>query len=948
MTNNIRREPLKTEVFRDVQAQNVTHGFRYTPLGKLPIINDMIQMVFFLRFRAQLSRTQTELVPRLEHSVIRAVVKAGGKITRERPLIRASFNEDSLGFWLDMLILFETLTQVIDADAAGLYGYALLLGADLPETPETLCRFLTGRGLAGGVFLDKAAKEGLLPYSAVASPGEWLAGQSSKYGAEYLFRLQELKIFVPTAKSAFPLLDNIARAIGQKTSRRAMIIGRAFEGRRDILYRYCAKLAGNFPPLYIRFGSGPLNAFTDAWPARLRSLTDTKAEELDEIGDFLFRERLRTELSPFMMRQAQVFVQLLLRFYIDTARRNNAMPVIVLENIHLAEKHAAELFIAAFNTVQDERDLVMLGVSSGEISSAHLRKWKTVFPRLIKHKAENDCPPHQPELPLELWEIAYALSLLGRYFPPDIFPRLFEEEGKSLAMVSRALSLLSTMGAIDTLLDARPWMKHFSSQAESVLGEKKERVQALTRNRLLNWVEQRNINPCFRMLLILAKMGGKESIDDRLVLKSIVADLVNGTVADIERACDSGALENLVGQERAAAVCYIFTTMKAFLSGNAKTIRAAFAPPPPDCAAFPVLKGQILVNLSVRHVGLRDNDSAMETVKEAILLSQSKNHPCLAQSYRLFSLVSLSRQRIGETIDYLGFAMDSAEKTGNFHELGVSAYYAAAVQFLYGNVSRALILARNGRKQALASGCPEWADRSRFLEGRLAFETGCYQKALELFENLRKNPSGEQFPEKDGLLAAWAYRSNVHFQNPLTPKPANGGHDADLFEVEAAYLGGDYRRAVELASVLVNPHIEENFFYTEQPDWRSGFAQCEMLYSSRGEVWERMLCVYHSLALCRLSATGGEEAMHNMQRIIRNEHPSEMDPWDAFYFYAWYRILEQTGASQVDMNTAVSMAFKRLQRRASRIEDSETRRQFLFQPRWNNALGLAAKEFKLI
>jgi hypothetical protein len=85
-----------------------------------------------------------------------------------------------------------------------------------------------------------------------------------------------------------------------------------------------------------------------------------------------------------------------------------------------------------------------------------------------------------------------------------------------------------------------------------------------------------------------------------------------------------------------------------------------------------------------------------------------------------------------------------------------------------------------------------------------------------------------------------------------------------------------------------------------------------------------------------------------MERIMREERLPEMDPWDAFYFYAWYRVLEESGAAQVDMNTAVSMAFKRLQRRASRIDDPKIRQAYLTQPRWNGALSLAAKEHKLI
>jgi hypothetical protein len=42
------------------------------------------------------------------------------------------------------------------------------------------------------------------------------------------------------------------------------------------------------------------------------------------------------------------------------------------------------------------------------------------------------------------------------------------------------------------------------------------------------------------------------------------------------------------------------------------------------------------------------------------------------------------------------------------------------------------------------------------------------------------------------------------------------------------------------------------------------------------------------------------------------------------------------------------MAFKRLQRRASRIDDIEVNRAFLTRHYWNGALSRAAREHKLI
>jgi hypothetical protein len=166
--------------------------------------------------------------------------------------------------------------------------------------------------------------------------------------------------------------------------------------------------------------------------------------------------------------------------------------------------------------------------------------------------------------------------------------------------------------------------------------------------------------------------------------------------------------------------------------------------------------------------------------------------------------------------------------------------------------------------------------------------------------------------------------------------------------MEAAYLAGNYRKTVELADALTLPPIDENFIFTEQPDWRSGFAQCELLSFSRYEIWKHMVCAYHSMALCHSSPEAGEKAADNIGRILREEQLSELDPWDAFYFYAWFHVLKHTDTGQNDRDRAISIAFKRLQRRATRIDDIETRRQFLSRPRWNSELSLIAKEFKLI
>jgi hypothetical protein len=119
----------------------------------------------------------------------------------------------------------------------------------------------------------------------------------------------------------------------------------------------------------------------------------------------------------------------------------------------------------------------------------------------------------------------------------------------------------------------------------------------------------------------------------------------------------------------------------------------------------------------------------------------------------------------------------------------------------------------------------------------------------------------------------------------------------------------------------------------------------------KSEIFFRIGSVFRALALCRLKPgdrENQEEALRLIRQVIQDEGLTAMDPNDAFYFFAYYLILKDSGAGEVDMNTIISIAFKRLQRRANQIDDMETKHSFLSLHYWNNALYLAAREHKLI
>jgi hypothetical protein len=935
-------------------------------------------MLFFLRFRAQLRRTRPELIARLETEAAGIMEDAGGKTRPERRLLSGVFDEQSLGFWLDMLIALETIQGILEGVSPELYGYSLVLGHDIPEgETEALCRNLAAEAEGGGLWFDGAARRALGSYMYFEKPPR--NGRRRSPAAEDFARLKGIKILSRSAADPWPFRETIVKALGQGKAGNAVLLGPECIGKRDGIDRFCEDCRQGYrqegpaapfadPPLAIRFGSlRGLAPLADAWTGPLRSFLGGRSravlDELEGLEESLFQDRLRDEISPFMIRQGRRFFSLLLESYAAETRLRSSVPVLILEDIHLAGKAAAGIVIDAFGALPGASSFVALGTCAAPGSSPGtcaggeeetggvLQLWESVFSRVIRIDAEGHRPPEAPEMSGDLWEIAWALELLGRYFPGSLLLKLFEEEGKNPAMISRALEQLAFLGVIAGPEDPRPRLRNF---AERLPEHRQDRVRALVRNRLLDWVRRNRLSPCFRLLEALAETGagggnGQDAADDELILKSVCADLVNGTTGALEAAAAGGALEKCAGPARSPSIRYIAGTLGALIRGDEETIRNAFRKTPPEF--YPPYRARGLANLGSYYLGTGDAAAALETVKEAIRLSQNRNRAALAPSYRLFSLVNLSRQRIGETIEYLGFAVENGEKSRDYQELGVSAFYAAAARLLYGNLSGAGRLAARGEEEASRSGCAEWADRSRFLRGRIAFETGRYREALDRFGSLRERPLASGSPEKNRLLDAWIYRAAFHSGLPAV-KPEDGGADADLFELEASWLaaaGQGCERTLELSASLARDLPGDLFCFTEQPDWRSGFAQCELLLMPWSRLWNRMITAYRSLALCRLApAAGKEEAAHNMRHIIRDERLADADPSGVFYFYAWYRVLQESGAAQVDLNTAVSMAFKRLQSRASRIDDVKTRREYLSLPRWNAALSLAAKDYKLI
>jgi tetratricopeptide (TPR) repeat protein len=914
----------------------------------------MLQMFFYVRFQTQLRRTRPELLSALENAVFQAIKNSGGDIVEEHHRISAVFTEISVGFWLDILIMLKTILGALETAAPDLHGYTIIIGQDLTDDDfSRLIRILPDNFPGTGIWCSSPVQEALKPYAAFGVS----QGKEQSSPAEYA-QLSKINAF-SNGKGArnSPVREKIELSLKQGAARNVLLVGPEYAGIRNGLYHFCLYHFKPVPPLVIRFGSGrtglcclsdSLN--TDLRSFLMRSASSQELEELDRLNAVLSRERFQREYSNHMAETGRRFLNILLDVYIKAAGSGKA--VIILDNLHEADEFTGDLFIEQYRAFPHKKTIYIYGTwSSGtQADYQDIKQWQPVFPQLLSFTQDLIPTPQLPDIPQDLWEIVYAAGIFLRYFPAFLLIDLFEEAGKNPAMIRQAFNMLSHFGLIDFIDESQLRLDDLIEQAEKILRERREPIRLMVRNRLLAWVREDKFRPCFTLLKVLFELGWEGT--DELILKALHSDIIYGTFREIEKAMENGVFDRITGQGRAPVLRHIYKTSKALVHGGEKEIRDAFLEPDPEAVSIPGYNTRLLTNRTNYLLSIRDIPAAINMVKKSIILIQDlREQSELAHAYRLFALISLANHRIADAVDYSFFAMENAEKSPGFGELGLICFYAAGIHFLAGNIFKAESFALRAEEAAISAGRFEWAERIRFFRGRLKFETGRYRDALKIFESMRNNLSGYKRSAVGQVLSGWIYRTNNYLRNFSVQKPEIPTGEGLFFQLEAAYLSGDYERAVKYSEMLLEVLEEQKFLFTEQPDWDSAYTQCEFFIIPRADFLIRIGSVFRALALCRLKPGNTEnrkEAIRIIQRIVQDERLSTLDPNDAFYFYAYYLILKESGAGEVDMSTVISIAFKRLQRRANQIDNMEVKNAFLSLHYWNSALYLAAKEHKLI
>lgn len=931
-------------------------------LPRFDDVSAMIQLLFAVRYQSQLRRVRPQAMSDLESAVVRSIRDSGGVLRIDGTVIRASFNEDKLAFWLDLIIAIDGVASALSKASKELYGSACLVHVDRQgaEIRESTLRELSRLDSPTGIWCDEAVSTALAPYASFGTYSRLASDETT----DIVRPLSEIELSIPPIGSNEARADNslqesirsLLEAKGEHGPEGIILTGEAFRGQRSTLRSAVQGLLGSFPPYFVTFGSGGpgLACLADAIGPEVASVANSRGPRVEaatrtDLLKSIASERLRAEPPDALVAEFTRYLGSFAASYASAARARGAPAIFVLENIHKADFLTTKIAASVFAGLATSHDALVILTAPKSTGLDHWSDWMLHEVQLAAPTGR-ESDPYAIRLSDDLMEYLYALSLLGPLFAPAELLSLFTLEGKPPRALEQALISLSAAGAIEACDDPIVSSPDFAPIMVSRLAAKAERVRAFVRRRLLDAVASAHARPSFGLLAALSSLGGV--CDDDLALDAVEAESGDGTIAALGRVFASERLKTILGK-RIASLEYIARSRCALRRADESVVSEVFSAPFPEWFPTARYRAQALSSLAAFSLGSSDVPSAEGRAKEAILLLQDKSDSRgLSRAYRLLGLVDLAKERVSEAIDYFTFAQESSENSGEEEEAALDAAYASVAEFIWGNLAKAERLALAAEELAARAYRSDWQRWSMFFRGRLRFEAGCYRDAAELFDSLMALNDEGIGSEERRTVTSWAFRARVY--NSILPPSGREAIEEDgdggLFLLESFFFSKDYRSAISLADKLLSTDTPRRFSSPERPNWLSGFSLAEDLVLPANTARRRLVRMLRSLSMSAMgkNSPAVTVAVEELRGLVKDEKLSESDPYDAQYYMAYCQILEASGAAAVDVGTALSVAFKRVQRRASRIDDAEVKRSYLYLNRWNSALLVEAKTHNLI
>jgi len=296
-------------------------------------------------------------------------------------------------------------------------------------------------------------------------------------------------------------------------------------------------------------------------------------------------------------------------------------------------------------------------------------------------------------------------------------------------------------------------------------------------------------------------------------------------------------------------------------------------------------------------------------------------------------------------------AVQQARQTRDHYGYHLSALTEAEVQFLWGDYSTALELARQQQDELRSGPFRTMALLAQFLVGRLHFVLGNYEEALAQFDQGESQLKAEDWAsEALALFVRWrlralAFSGKAHLACAAWEK-GDSLHGEDLFyRAEAHYLNRDEARALEFLAAVKEPGVLA--YPPELPTFRTGYDQLEYRLIRTAD--DPGVLVQNALGMesyLRGRYQGEAKSLETLNHLMTSQNDGR-DPYSHQYAL-WLALLSYRNSSEASRTTLLGRGLKELQNRGSRIKDRDQRYRFLNHSYWNRIFMDEAKKHKLI
>ncbi len=342
------------------------------------------------------------------------------------------------------------------------------------------------------------------------------------------------------------------------------------------------------------------------------------------------------------------------------------------------------------------------------------------------------------------------------------------------------------------------------------------------------------------------------------------------------------------------------------------------------------------------------------TLKRATMLHQEVDDRVgLARANLDFGAVLLAQEDLLGAREYFLIGTQEAADSGDSFEQVRAVYLMLVADFVFGNLTQALARAESLADRACALGMREMQLFAQFAQGRVAFELGRYDEAVDCFSRGRARARLYGLSQPRVVLERWLARGLLYDGRLKRGMELlrDRSHDAEsaLFLAEGHLFLGEHRDGIsELERGLgMSRPVPAT---AEGVSWTNGFASLE---DRAIGVTTGIPVLDHQMMALRgyLLAESGRVAdgVEEMHRLTRELGASEIDPYNRVYFYLYSMILPDSGDLSVeDGATVLGKAVRYIQQRTSRMDAYTHKTDFLRRNYWNTRLMHHAQAHNLV